>query len=113
LERRFPHAPVIGFPRLAGTMLGRYAEATGVCGVGVDTGTDLSSAISSLPERVALQGNLDPAAMLAGGEALQKEAAHILGQCAGRPFIFNLGHGILPQTPPDHVAALIGQIRLA
>ncbi len=113
LERRFPHAPVIGFPRLAGTMLGRYAEATGVCGVGVDTGTDLSAAISSLPERVALQGNLDPAAVLAGGEALQQEAAHILGLCAGRPFIFNLGHGILPQTPPEHVAALIGQIRLA
>jgi uroporphyrinogen decarboxylase len=113
LERRFPHAPVIGFPRLAGTMLGRYAEATGVCGVGVDTGTDLSAAIASLPEQVALQGNLDPAAVLAGGEALLREAGSILNLCAGRPFIFNLGHGILPQTPPEHVAALIAQIRLA
>ena len=113
LERRFPHVPVIGFPRLSGTLVGRYAEATGVCGVGIDTATDPRHAMTRLPEKVALQGNLDPAALLAGGAALHQETARILRLCAGRPYIFNLGHGILPPTPPEHVAALIEQIRLA
>jgi uroporphyrinogen decarboxylase len=113
LESRFPSVPVIGFPRLSGTLLGPYAEQTGVCAVGIDTATDLSVAISRLPDTVAVQGNLDPLALLAGGEALARETAHILHSGAGRPFIFNLGHGIVPQTPPEHVAALIEQIRLA
>ncbi len=84
-----------------------------MCGVSIDTATDPRLAISRLPELVALQGNLDPAALLAGGMALQRETARILRLCRGRPFIFNLGHGIVPQTPPAHVAALIEQIRLA
>jgi uroporphyrinogen decarboxylase len=113
LELRYPHIPVIGFPRLAGTLVGRYAESTGVRGVGLDTGTDLRLAITRLPEKVAAQGNLDPAAVLAGGAGLERETARILRLCAGRPFIFNLGHGILPPTPPEHVAALIAQVRLA
>jgi uroporphyrinogen decarboxylase len=113
LGRRFPHVPVIGFPRLSGTLVGRYVEVTGVCGVGIDTATDLRFATSRLPDRVAIQGNLDPAALLAGGIALRREAARILRLCQDRPFIFNLGHGILPPTPPEHVAALIAQVRLA
>jgi uroporphyrinogen decarboxylase len=113
LGRRFPHVPVIGFPRLSGTLIGRYVEVTGVCGVGIDTATDLRFAISHLSDLVAIQGNLDPAALLAGGAALQRETARILRLCRDRPFIFNLGHGILPPTPPEHVAALIEQVRRA
>ena len=113
LELRYPHVPIIGFPRLSGTLLGPYAEATGVCAVGIDTATDLGLAASRLPPSVAIQGNLDPMALLAGGEALLRETDAILRAGRGRPFIFNLGHGIVPQTPPDHVAALMERVRLA
>ena len=113
LEARYPHVPVIGFPRLSGTLLGPYAEATGVCAVGIDTATDLFLAGSRLPSSVAMQGNLDPMALLAGGEAMARETDAVLHGGRGRPFIFNLGHGIVPQTPPEHVAALIERIRVA
>ncbi|HVZ08571.1 uroporphyrinogen decarboxylase [Rhodopila sp.] len=110
LKRRYPHVPVIGFPRLAGLMLGGYAD-TGVDGIGVDTGSDLRAAASMLPASVAVQGNLDPMALVAGGDALTAEARAVLAAARGRPFIFNLGHGIVPQTPPEHVAMLREQVR--
>jgi uroporphyrinogen decarboxylase len=112
IKQRHPGVPVIGFPRLAGLMIGAYGE-TGVDGVGIDTGSDLRSAAAMLPARVAVQGNLDPLALVAGGDALRREAATVLDAGRGRPFIFNLGHGIVPQTPPDHVAALLEQVRAA
>jgi uroporphyrinogen decarboxylase len=111
LNRRFPDVPVLGFPRLAGMYAGSYAEETGVDGVGLDTGTDLSRVLGGIPEPVAIQGNLDPIALIAGGKALRKQVDAILGAMRGRPHIFNLGHGILPQTPPDHVAELVASIR--
>jgi uroporphyrinogen decarboxylase len=110
LKQRHPHVPVIGFPRLAGVMIGSYAE-TGVDGIGVDTGSDLKVAASMLPARVAVQGNMDPLALVAGGDALKAEATAVLNAGRGRPFIFNLGHGIVPQTPPEHVAALLELVR--
>jgi len=111
LNRRFPDVPVIGFPRLAGMYAGTYAERTGVDGVGLDTGTDPARAAVSVPEQVAIQGNLDPIALIAGGAAMRKQVDGILDAMRGRPHIFNLGHGILPQTPPDHVAELVASIR--
>ena len=66
-----------------------------------------------IPPRVALQGNLDPLALVAGGPALRRETVAILAAMQGRPCIFNLGHGIVPQTPPEHVAALVEQVRAA
>ena len=111
LNRRFPDVPVLGFPRLAGMYAGLYAERTGVDGVGIDTGTDLGHAAASMPESVAVQGNLDPIALIAGGAALRGQVDGILGAMRGRPHIFNLGHGILPQTPPEHVAELMSLIR--
>jgi uroporphyrinogen decarboxylase len=102
---------VLGFPRLAGMYAGAYAERTGVDGVGLDTGTDAAIAAASVPEQVAIQGNLDPMALIAGGAALRKQVELILGAMRGRAHIFNLGHGILPQTPPDHVAELLASIR--
>ncbi len=110
LKQRYPHVPVIGFPRLAGVMIGAYAE-TGVDGVGIDTGSDLKVSASMLPERVAVQGNLDPLAVVAGGDALKHEAMAVLNAGRGRPFIFNLGHGIVPPTPPEHVSALLELVR--
>ena len=113
LRARYPHIPVIGFPRLAGLLLGAYATATGVQGLGLDTSADVKTAIGLVPQTVALQGNLDPLALLAGGSGLADEASSLLTTMRGRPFIFNLGHGILPTTPPEHVAALVEMVRTA
>jgi uroporphyrinogen decarboxylase len=110
LKARHPDVPVIGFPRLAGVMARDYAT-TGVNGIGVDTGSDIEAVGAMLPPRLAVQGNLDPLAVVTGGTAMQEETRAILHSMQGRPFIFNLGHGIVPQTPPDHVAALMEQVR--
>ena len=106
LRERFPAVPLIGFPRLAGALIGRYAVGTGVQAVAMDTAMDPVLAAALVPRTVALQGNLDPMALLAGGAAMAAEAQLILDAMRGRPFVFNLGHGIVPQTPPAHVAAL-------
>ncbi len=110
LKARHPEVPVIGFPRLAGLMTRDYA-ATGVDAVGVDTGSDIAIVASMLRADVAAQGNLDPLAVVAGGAAMAAEATAILNAMRGRPFIFNLGHGVVPQTPPEHVAALLELVR--
>lgn len=111
LRERFPAVPVIGFPRLAGVMLGDYGALVGAQGIGMDTGMDPQRAMWLVPQRTALQGNLDPIALLAGGEAMRDEALNILLAMKGRPFIFNLGHGIVPQTSPDNVAELLRIVR--
>ena len=113
LRQRHPAVPIIGFPRLAGLLIGEYVTATRVDGIGLDTSMDLGLAARSIPPRVALQGNLDPLALVAGGAALRQEAAAVLAALKGRPCVFNLGHGIVPQTPPEHVAALVEQVRAA
>jgi uroporphyrinogen decarboxylase len=111
LHRLHPRVPVIGFPRLAGLMVGEYAATTAVDGIGLDTSVDLGLASRAIRDGTALQGNLDPLALVAGGEALRRETAAALAGLRGRPSIFNLGHGIVPQTPPEHVAALVEQVR--
>ena len=107
LNDRHPGVPIIGFPRLAGTMLDHYVERTGVDCVGLDTGVDPARAAAMVAEHVGLQGNLDPLALIAGGAAMTEQARSILQVLRGRPHIFNLGHGILPHTPVDHVAELV------
>jgi uroporphyrinogen decarboxylase len=111
LRDRCPGVPVIGFPRLAGLLLAAYAKETGVDGVGVDTSADMSLATRQVPGRIALQGNLDPLAVVAGGAAMRGQARAILDAVRGRPLVFNLGHGIVPETPPEHVAELVRQVR--
>ena len=111
LKVRHPGTPVIGFPRLAGMMVGEYAAITGVQAVHLDTAMD--PALVLLPHGVAAQGNLDPVALLTGGTALAGETEAVLGARRGLPHIFNLGHGIIKETPPDHVAALVAQVRAA
>jgi len=108
-----PDLPVIGFPRLAGPMLAEYAARTGVQAVGMDTAMDPAWAVSNIPPNVALQGNLDPEVLIVGGAALRHEAESILRAMKGRPFIFNLGHGVEITTPPEHVVELLRILRAA
>ncbi len=113
LRQTHPGLPVIGFPRLAGSLLAEYAEQTGVQAVGVDTGACPVLAAAAVPAHIAVQGNLDPLALVAGGEHLASGIATVLDAWRGRPAIFNLGHGIVPQTPPEHVTALMEAVRCA
>jgi uroporphyrinogen decarboxylase len=113
LRSLHPDVPVIGFPRLAGLMLGEYAASAGVQGVGLDTGMETTREIAAVGQEVAVQGNLDPMALVAGGPALARETDSILGGLRDRRLIFNLGHGIVPQTPIEHVAALVERVRAA
>jgi uroporphyrinogen decarboxylase len=113
LRARFPAVPLIGFPRGAGPMLGDYAEGTGAQAVGLDTALPAAWAARILPAGVTGQGNLDPMALVAGGAALAEEVATLMRAVAGRPWVVNLGHGIVPQTPPEHVAELVALVRAA
>lgn len=113
LRERYPDVPIIGFPRLAGLLIGEYAARTAVNAIGLDTSMDMRMAIRDIPETVALQGNLDPLALVAGGPALQQEAKAVLAALRGRPGVFNLGHGILPHTPCEHVSQLVELVRAA
>jgi uroporphyrinogen decarboxylase len=111
LRQRFPTVPIIGFPRLAGLLIGDYAVATRANGVGLDTSMNIEAAARLIPASVALQGNLDPLALVAGGAALHDEVRSVLQALQGRASVFNLGHGIVPQTPPEHVAELVELVR--
>lgn len=111
LRLRNPDIPVIGFPRGAGPLYRRYGEMTGVNCVGIDTAIDPVWAAEALQPFVAVQGNLDPLVLVAGGQAMRTEAEGILSVLANGPFVFNLGHGIVPQTPPEHVAELSALIQ--
>ncbi len=111
LKARHPDTPVIGFPKGSGEKLPAYARETGVDAVGVDETIDPFWANEHLPKGLPLQGNLDPLALIAGGEVLDSAIAQILSAFADRPHIFNLGHGILPDTPIAHVEQLLGRVR--
>jgi uroporphyrinogen decarboxylase len=105
-----PDAKIIGFPRGAGTSLMRYVERVPVDAVSLDWTVDRTFAREIQSHR-PIQGNLDPHVLLAGGEALDRAVDVILQAFADRPFIFNLGHGILPDTPVDHVERMITRVR--
>jgi len=104
-------APVIGFPRGAGTLLPAYVSQTGVSAVGLDWMIDPAFACAKVPPDVTLQGNLDPLVLRAGGAALDAAVDAVMAAFAGRPFIFNLGHGILPDTPIPHVERMLARVR--
>ena len=112
IRKARPGAKIIGFPRAA-TQTGyeRYAAETGVDGISVDTSASMRWAASTLGKRVAVQGNLDPIALIAGGTALDRAVDDILRDMEGMPFIFNLGHGVLPETPVEHVARVVERVR--
>ena len=105
-----PGVPVIVFPRGAGVLYQTYAEDCGADALGLDTTVPLAWAREVLQPKACLQGNLDPLMLVAGGETQRVGVETILEQLSGGPFVFNLGHGIVPQTPPEHVARLMEQI---
>ncbi len=111
LKVRHPNTPIIGFPKGAGGKLPAYARETGVDALGLDETVDPHWAAANLPDNLPLQGNLDPLALVAGGEALEAAVARILDAFKGRPHIFNLGHGIVPHTPIAHVEKLLSLVR--
>lgn len=112
IRTEFPKAKIIGFPR-ATTLEGyeRYANETGVDAVSIDTAAPISWARHSLAPYVGVQGNLDPIVLLAGGKALDEACDGILETMRGARFVFNLGHGILPETPIAHVEHLMARVR--
>ena len=122
LKGRHPGVPIIGFPRGAGGAALWYVTETGVDGIGCDTamppymmGEAFDSEVRAFgtteDEKVVIQGNLDPLLLVVGGPAMEERTNEILDLMAGKPFIFNLGHGIVPQTPPENVARLVEIVR--
>ncbi len=111
VRARAPGIPVIGFPRAAGPLYKDFIEQTGVDGVSCDTSLPLAYIRDELQPHATVQGNLDPLLLVSGGDALKRRIDEILQALSGGPFIFNLGHGIVPQTPPEHVGELVRQIR--
>jgi uroporphyrinogen decarboxylase len=111
VRSRIPDAKIIAYSRVCGSGLERIAELAGIAALGLDTAVDPVWAAETLPTDLPTQGNLDPLALLAGGRALDEAVAAIRRAFVGRPHIFNLGHGILPQTPIAHVERLVAELR--
>jgi len=102
---------IIGFPRGAGKNIPRYVEQTGVDAVSLESGIDRDFARAEIQSRVPVQGNVDPQILLAGGDALDREVDDVLEKLGQGPLIFNLGHGILPQTPIANVERMLRKVR--
>jgi uroporphyrinogen decarboxylase len=111
LRARYPDTPIIGFPKGAGEKLPAYARETEVDALGLDETVDPEWAADTLPSDLPVQGNLDPLALIAGGEQLDSAIDRTKKAFAGRPHVFNLGHGILPDTPISHVEHLLARLR--
>ncbi len=111
VRREVPGAKIIGFPRGAGTGLLRYVDEVPVNAVSLDWTVDRVFAREQIQRRLPVQGNLDPLALLAGGDALDRAVDATLAAFVDGPFIFNLGHGILPETPIAHVEQMVRRVR--
>ncbi len=111
LRARGIKTPIIAFPRAAKAHMGDYCDAVKCDGLGLDTSADIETIRAQTGPDMVLQGNLDPMVLVEGGEKLEKQIALILQKTRGTKHIFNLGHGIVPQTPPEHVARLIELVR--
>lgn len=111
VKAAFPHLPLIGFPKGIGAHLVEYDSYCGFSALSLDSNTPLSWAVKNLSPHVILQGNLDPLLLCAGGEPLKKEILSIHQHMEERPYIFNLGHGIVPQTPIQHVEDCVRWVR--
>jgi uroporphyrinogen decarboxylase len=110
LKRAHPNVPVIGFPRGIGARYRQYFAETGIDALSIDAQTSLDEA-RALQSFGTVQGNLDPKTLVAGGKVFEDEICRILDKLGEGPFVFNLGHGVVPETPPDHVARLGELIR--
>ena len=111
LRARHPKVPIIAFPRGVGPAALMYRRPDIFSALSIDTGIGAHWAAQKLQPQILLQGNLDPIMLVAGGPALEREATRILNNLGGGRFVFNLGHGVIPQTPPEHVAQLVDIVR--
>jgi uroporphyrinogen decarboxylase len=111
VRAEIPNAPIIGFPRGAGHRVGAFVEATKVNGVGLDIAADLVAARQAVGPNICLQGNLDPMVLVSGGSALEAAVDNILAQASSGPHIFNLGHGVVPNTPIAHVEMVMRRVK--
>jgi uroporphyrinogen decarboxylase len=111
VRAKAPDAKIIGFPRGAGALLPAYVEATGVNAVSIDWAAEPSMIRERVQSRVAVQGNLDPLVLIAGGAALDRAVDDVLANYAAGRLIFNLGHGIQPETPIAHVEQMLKRVR--
>jgi uroporphyrinogen decarboxylase len=111
LREQYPEIPIIGFPRGAGMLYQRYFVETGVTAVSLDATAPLSFVRDSLQAIGPVQGNLDPLLLVVGGSAMRDAATTMLDELRQKPYIVNLGHGVVPQTPPEHVAAFVELVR--
>lgn len=110
IKKNHPHVPIIGFPRNAGEKIHAYIGKTGVDAIAIDQSVSLETAVS-LQKKMPVQGNMDPEILLRGCRDMRREAEKIFEALSGGPFIFNLGHGIMKETPPEHVAELSGIVK--
>jgi uroporphyrinogen decarboxylase len=111
VRAQVPDAKIIGFPRGAGTQLPGYVARTGVDGVSFDWAQDPAFIREQVQSKVAVQGNLDPQVLIAGGAALDQAVDDVLASYAQGPLIFNLGHGIEKETPIIHVEQMVNRVR--
>jgi len=111
VRAKAPDAPIIAFPRGAAKQLEKFAHTPGVAAIGLDTAVEPRAAVEALPGPVALQGNLDPLALVAGGAGLDEAIDRVLEGFRPRAHIFNLGHGVRPETPIEHVERLVARVR--
>ena len=111
LKARVPHARIIAFPRGVGSHLEAFAGHKGINALSLDTSADLGWVAREIQPKKTVQGNLDPFALIAGGRALDESIDRIKQAFDGKPYIFNLGHGILPETPIAHVEQLVARVR--
>ena len=111
LRSRGHRQPVIGFPKGIGEGLIAYCNETDIDAVGLDHGVDMRWAAASLPDHLVLQGNLDPMSLITGGTGMEQAIDEILEAMTARRHIFNLGHGITPETPVAHVHELLARVR--
>ena len=107
----YPDIPIIGFPRGAGVLYAEYARDTGVDAVGIDAGVPLDWTKARLQSSCAVQGNLDNYLLKVGGPGLDQATERLLRSLGDGPFVFNLGHGVLPETPPEHVTRVADLVR--
>jgi uroporphyrinogen decarboxylase len=111
VKKSYPNVPIIGFPRGAGVLYRAFAERAGVDAIALDTSVPTDWAARELQSLKPVQGNMDPLALVVGGEAMRKAVARIRNDLSRGPFIFNLGHGVIPITPPEHVEKLAQLLR--
>ena len=111
MRARHPKTPILAFPRAVGPAALMYRRPDAFAALSLDTGIGAHWAAKELQPHICVQGNLDPLMLVAGGVAMEREATRILDKLGHGSFVFNLGHGVVPQTPPDHVAHLVDIVR--